>query len=93
MLPVKQFLLPDDRVSEPIPTLSDRQFVVTKSNLSSAEEKNQRELFWYREELLKLIRGHWQEVTEHFVRHSWSLNHFLRREVQGPENYPFGNSG
>lgn len=73
VLPLKKFLLPEDQVSKPIPTLSDRQFVVTKSNLTSAEEKNQRELFWYREELFKLIRGHWQEVnmfsTNHAFRH------------------------
>jgi len=62
VLPVKKFLLPGEHVSQPIPTLSDRQFVVTKSNLTSAEEKNQRELFWYREELFKFIRGHWREV-------------------------------
>jgi trafficking protein particle complex subunit 9 len=62
VLPVKKFLLPAEHVSQSIPTLSDRQFVVTKSNLTSAEEKNQRELFWYREELFKFIRGHWREV-------------------------------
>jgi len=42
--------------------LSDRQFVVTKSSLTSAEEKNQRELFWYREELFRFIRGRWCEA-------------------------------
>lgn len=47
----------------PIPTLSDRQFVVSKSSLSDAEDKAQRELFWYREELLDIIRGRWKEVN------------------------------
>jgi trafficking protein particle complex subunit 9 len=65
VLPVKKFLLPEDQVSQPIPTLSDRQFVVTKSNLTQAEEKSQRELFWYREELFKFIRGHWREVRSY----------------------------
>jgi hypothetical protein len=46
-----------------IPTLSDRQFVLTKSNLTLAEEKAQRELFWYREELFKCVRGRWREVS------------------------------
>jgi Transport protein Trs120 or TRAPPC9, TRAPP II complex subunit len=33
-----------------------------ESNLSPAEEQTQRELFWYREELLRCIHAHWQEV-------------------------------
>jgi hypothetical protein len=63
VLPIKKFLLSEDQISQPIPTLSDRQFVVTKTNLSSAQENNQRELFWYREELFKIIRGHWLEAS------------------------------
>jgi hypothetical protein len=46
--------------------LSDRQFVVDKTKLSIAEYKLQRELFWYREELFKSVRGHWREVCRHF---------------------------
>ena len=53
VLPIKKILLSEEAVSRPIPTLSDRQFVLTKSNLTSAEEQSQRELFWYRENLLK----------------------------------------
>jgi len=36
--------------------------VVDKSKLSSEDSKLQRELFWYREELLKAIRGRWKEA-------------------------------
>ncbi|KAI0797912.1 TRAPP II complex [Abortiporus biennis] len=61
VIPIKKFILPEDHVSRPIPTLSDRQFVVTKSNLTSAEEQLQRELFWYREELFKAVPGKWKE--------------------------------
>lgn len=43
--------------------MSDRQFVVSKSSLSDAEDRTQRELFWYREELLDTIRGRWKEVN------------------------------
>jgi len=68
VIPIKKFHLSEDAVSKPIPTLSDRQFVLTKSNLSSEEEKAQRELFWYREELFKFIRGHWREVSRLAVR-------------------------
>lgn len=31
--------------------------------MSDAEDKAQRELFWYREELLDIIRGRWKEVN------------------------------
>ncbi|CCM02371.1 uncharacterized protein FIBRA_04466 [Fibroporia radiculosa] len=61
ILPIKKILLSEEHVSRPIPTLSDRQFVVAKSALTSAEEKAQRELFWYREELFKVITGRWKE--------------------------------
>ncbi|KAI0818742.1 transport protein Trs120 or TRAPPC9 TRAPP II complex subunit-domain-containing protein [Irpex lacteus] len=62
LLPLQRFRLSDEQISQPIPTLSDRQFVVAKSNLSSKEEAVQRELFWYREELLKRVRGRWKET-------------------------------
>lgn len=63
MLPVKKFRLSDDQISQPIPTLSDRQFVVGKSKLSIEEEQAQRELFWYREELLKIVSARWKETN------------------------------
>jgi len=62
VLPVRKILLSEEKTSRPIPTLSDRQFVVVKSNLSSAEEKAQRELFWYREELFETVQGRWRET-------------------------------
>ncbi|PSR74153.1 hypothetical protein PHLCEN_2v10109 [Hermanssonia centrifuga] len=61
LIPVQKFHLAEEHISRPIPTLSDRQFILTKSNLTSAEERTQQELFWYREELLKLVRGRWKE--------------------------------
>jgi hypothetical protein len=68
MLPVKKFRLSDDQISHPIPTLSDRQFVVGKSKLSIEEEQAQRELFWYREELLKIVSARWKEVSHLSLR-------------------------
>lgn len=62
LIPIKKFALPEDDVAKVIPTLSDRQFVVSKSNLSKEQERAQRELFWYREELFKYVRGRWKEV-------------------------------
>jgi Transport protein Trs120 or TRAPPC9, TRAPP II complex subunit len=63
VLPLRKLLLSNEQASKPIPTLSERQFVVDKLNLSSTEEKARRELFWYREELFKCVRGRWQEVN------------------------------
>ncbi|KAI0636866.1 TRAPP II complex [Trametes polyzona] len=61
VLPVRKISLSEEHVSRPIPMLSDRQYVVTASKLTPAEERAQRELFWYREELFKVVRGRWRE--------------------------------
>ncbi|KAK7020579.1 transport protein Trs120 or TRAPPC9 TRAPP II complex subunit-domain-containing protein [Favolaschia claudopus] len=56
VIPIKKFILSEAHISQPIPTLSDRQFVVTKSNLSDSQERaTERELF-------KRLRGHWREA-------------------------------
>ncbi|KAJ7155939.1 TRAPP II complex [Mycena crocata] len=62
VIPIKKFILSEAHISQPIPTLSDRQFIVTKSKLSKTQERAQRELFWYREELFKTLRGRWREA-------------------------------
>lgn len=68
ILPLRKFTLPEEVTREPVPTLSLRQFVVTKSKLSKEEEKLQRELFWYREEVFKIVKGLWREVRSSFLR-------------------------
>jgi trafficking protein particle complex subunit 9 len=46
----------------PIPLIGNqRQFVVIASKLSVEVEQANREAFWYREELLKHVRGSWRE--------------------------------
>jgi hypothetical protein len=48
----------------PVPSLNpanQRQFVVSASKLSPETERGNREAFWYRHELLKLIKGTWKE--------------------------------
>lgn len=48
----------------PVPSLNpanQRQFVVTASKIPPETERANREAFWYRHELLKLIRGTWTE--------------------------------
>lgn len=62
VLSLRKFRLSNDHIAQPIPTLSDRQFVVAKSKLSGNEESQQRELFWYREELFRRVRARWKEV-------------------------------
>ena len=62
ILPLKKFRLPEEVTSQAIPMLSDRQFVVEKTKLSLEEDRLQRELFWYREELFKSVHGNWREV-------------------------------
>lgn len=61
VIPLKRLLLPADLLAQPIPTLSDRQFVVNKEKLAAEQQRLQRELFWYREELFKCICGRWKE--------------------------------
>uniref|UniRef100_A0A8H8CM97 Transport protein particle subunit trs120 n=1 Tax=Psilocybe cubensis TaxID=181762 RepID=A0A8H8CM97_PSICU len=62
VIPIKKILLEEEQLSKPIPTLSDRQFVLAQSSLSEADQRAQRELFWYREELFKCVRGRWHET-------------------------------
>lgn len=52
--------------SAPIPSLDPsrrRQFIVSTNKVSDENERNKREIFWYREELLKLIQGSWSYKT------------------------------
>ncbi|KZO95888.1 hypothetical protein CALVIDRAFT_537860 [Calocera viscosa TUFC12733] len=61
MLPLRRQYLPPASVSEPIPSLLQRQFLVSKARLSTLEEREQRLLFWYREALLSSVRATWRE--------------------------------
>ncbi|GAA5873361.1 hypothetical protein JCM3774_000758, partial [Rhodotorula dairenensis] len=49
-------------VSRPIPSLSRRQFIAAKVKRTADEERLERELFWYRHELLRRIKLVWNEV-------------------------------
>ncbi|OAP61293.1 hypothetical protein AYL99_03494 [Fonsecaea erecta] len=60
ILLVPRLFIQDPHAS--IPNLEpQKQFVVTTSKLSAEAEAASRESFWYREELLKCIRGTWRE--------------------------------
>jgi hypothetical protein len=62
-------ILPKIYLKDPfaaIPSLNpanQRQFVVSTSKVSPETERANREAFWYRNELLKLIRGAWKEES------------------------------
>lgn len=60
--------LDSEALAKPIPALTERQFVVAKFKRSSEEERLERELFWYREELLRRIKLTWSEVRFPFPR-------------------------
>ena len=55
--------LSHEELDRPIPTLSERQFVVAKVKRTKEAERLERELFWYREELLSRIELSWNEVS------------------------------
>lgn len=62
LLRLDRIVIPPEQLAQPIPSLSDRQFVVAKVQQSVEEERISRELFWYREELLQRIQASWNEV-------------------------------
>ncbi len=68
LVPVERIRLTREEVERPIPSLSERQFVVSKVKKSEVEERKVRELFWYRQELLKRIQANWNEVR---TFHRW----------------------
>ena len=94
-MPLKKIQLPEDITSQAIPMLSDRQFVVDKTKLSTTENRLQRELFWYREELFKSVRGHWREVCRGsplVVTYSFIIWRHRRLEL-GQGNYHSDSRG
>lgn len=54
--------LSPEQVERPIPSLSEKQFIAAKVKRSADEERLERELFWYRQELLRRIRLVWNKV-------------------------------
>ncbi|KAF9427066.1 hypothetical protein BGZ94_005533 [Podila epigama] len=60
ILPVRRMVLSTEQMSLPIPTLSNKQFVVARGAALTAEEQTlERSLFWFREELLKRVVARW----------------------------------
>ncbi|KAI1319619.1 hypothetical protein EDD11_003612 [Mortierella claussenii] len=61
ILPVRRMVLSTEQLSQPIPTLSTKQFVVARGAavLSKEQQATERALFWFREELLKRVVARW----------------------------------
>ncbi|KAJ1309581.1 hypothetical protein OPQ81_006354 [Rhizoctonia solani] len=56
-IPIRRLSLSPEQVSREVPTLSDRQFVVSKAGFTAIQQ----ELFWYRETLFDIVKGRWSE--------------------------------
>ncbi|WWC70625.1 uncharacterized protein I206_104576 [Kwoniella pini CBS 10737] len=61
ILPLPRRMIPQELLVRPIPSLAERQYIVDKEKKSPFQLKKDRELFWYREELLALIKATWME--------------------------------
>ncbi|KAG8733709.1 hypothetical protein FRC11_003864 [Ceratobasidium sp. 423] len=56
-IPIRRLSLSPEQISRDVPTLSDRQFVVSKIGFTAIQQ----ELFWYRETLFDIVKGRWSE--------------------------------
>lgn len=61
-IPLAKFELPESLLSSPIPSLSSRQFIVSKVKLTPQEEAAVRRRFWYRQALLSRLSGTWTDT-------------------------------
>ncbi|WWC88812.1 uncharacterized protein L201_003725 [Kwoniella dendrophila CBS 6074] len=61
ILPLPRRIISKDILSKPIPTLSERQYIVDKQKKSTSRLNREKELFWYREEILNLVKATWTE--------------------------------
>ncbi|WRT67660.1 uncharacterized protein IL334_004632 [Kwoniella shivajii] len=61
ILPLPRKSISQSLLSRPIPSLSSKQYIVDKEKKSDDRLKKERELFWYREELLNSIKAIWTE--------------------------------
>ncbi|CAG8526638.1 6126_t:CDS:10 [Ambispora leptoticha] len=66
ILPIKRISLTENEIMKPIPSLFDKQFVVSKEPKGTKEQERLiLSLFWYREFLLKKLTATWECPTGH----------------------------
>lgn len=63
LVPIKRIQFSEEELARPVPSLSNRQFVVS-ANISQEKARTTREHFWYRQALLSMLGGSWK-VVEH----------------------------
>jgi hypothetical protein len=61
VIPIPRIYLSPEHLAKPIPSLSNRQYVVDKSRKSPNQLRAERELFWYRDTLLDKLHCTWLE--------------------------------
>lgn len=61
VIPIPRIYLSPEHLAQPIPSLSNRQYVVDKSRKSPKQLQAERELFWYRNTLLEKLHCTWLE--------------------------------
>lgn len=61
-VPLSKFNLPASTLSSPIPSLSSRQFIVSKVKMTPQEEASVKRRFWYRQALLSRLSASWTDV-------------------------------
>ena len=91
VIPFPRIYLSPERLAQPIPSLSNRQYVVDKSRKSANQLKTERELFWYRNTLLDKLHCTWLEPGSNRSGHlnlrgqglRGSLLEVLKREELG----------
>lgn len=62
LIPFPRLSIPSSKLQDPIPSLSERQYIVDKRKQSEDTIQRTKELFWYREEMLKSLSASWREV-------------------------------
>ena len=67
LLPVTRLALAPEHVARPIPSLSNKQFVLGKDKTSALEK----EMFWYREALLSNLQLTWRETSTRTSGEAW----------------------
>lgn len=66
-MPLPRFSLSAEDIARPVPSLTERQYIVDKSGRSTQQVAAEKELFWYREKLLGMLSLTWSDVSLPFL--------------------------
>ncbi|TIC27042.1 hypothetical protein E3Q11_02760 [Wallemia mellicola] len=80
VLPMKRTKLTEEIATAGIPSICERQFIISQASLTPQKERVMRELFWYSQEIYKKVRLYWREPVSTTDRpRVGSLNLNLRK--------------